>query len=183
MDKIESQVDVKEKNKPPFGWMLAISMLCFFLVINSPDRTLVWLGSLTECPNIISGFWRLICYEGDAWVRVFFLFCLLFFAIGFLLFFIKLHLFDYEGYQERRSKLVLSGRWKGVVVFSFAFLITSLYGMFYGEGVDFKIYGFSMIKSKEVFFLVFGFWYSIFSPLLAVLLTLELRLFFKDRKK
>lgn len=183
MKKSEISTDLQGKHSPPFGLLLAVSMFCFFLVINLPDQTLIWLGDLPECSNDISGFRRLICYEGDVWVRVFFLFCLLFFAIGFSLFFIKLHLFDYDGYQERRNRLVLSGRWKGVVIFSLVFLMASLYGMIYGEDVDFKIYGFSVIKNKEVFFLIFGFWYSIFAPLLAVLLTLEIRLFFKGRKK
>lgn len=183
MKKSEISTDLQGKHSPPFGLLLVVSMFCFFLIINLPDQTLILLGNLPECSNDISGFRRLICYEGDAWVRVFFLFCFLFFAIGFLLFFIKLHIFDYENYKERRNRLMLSGRWKEGVIVSFVFLMVSLYDMIYGKDVGFNIYGFSMIKNKEVFFLIFGFWYSIFAPLLAVLLTLEIRLFLRSCKK
>lgn len=175
-------MDSSKINFPVVRVVLIISAFLFYLIINLPESTLVWLGGVVECSGEVSGLKRTVCHDGEPWVKVFFLFSPLFFLIGFILFFVRLHFVGYGEFRER--KLGAGKKWRSDVVVSVFFLLIYWYLLGYSDsGLNFEIYGFSLLKSKVLFFLVFGAWHLFFMPMLVVLLTLEFRLFFEGVKK
>lgn len=172
-------MDSSKINFPVVRVVLIISAFLFYLIINLPESTLVWLGGVVECSGEVSGLKRTVCHDGEPWVKVFFLFSPLFFVIGFSLFFIRLHFYNYSDFQKRRMVLMLNGGWKKMM-FSNVLL---LFGYWYVVGYmntnfGFDVFGFSLIKNKVIFFLVYGAWHLVFMPMQVVLVTLEIRLFF-----
>lgn len=186
MNKIINRDDfgLEEKKSPVVVAVLVISAAFFFLIINLPESVLIWLGSIVDCSGEVSGLKRAVCYQGEPWVRVFFLVSPFFFLIGFVLFFVKLHFFGYEGFKRRRAASVLAGLWKNSMIANVVLLFCYWFVVGYlNDNLSFDIYGFSLIKNKVLFSIIFGAWHLVVMPIQVVLVSLEARLFFERYKK